>query len=70
MLRTGEVQNNALSQLRIAKLKKELALVVRHRETQRKQRQKVPVPTAAIVGYTNAGKSTLLNKLTGAAAAP
>ena len=51
---------------RIAKLKKELALVVRHRETQRKQRQKVPVPTAAIVGYTNAGKSTLLNKLTGA----
>jgi GTP-binding protein HflX len=51
---------------RIAKLKKELALVVRHRETQRKQRQKVPVPTAAIVGYTNAGKSTLLNALTGA----
>ena len=51
---------------RIAKLKKELELVVRHRETQRKQRQKVPVPTAAIVGYTNAGKSTLLNALTGA----
>lgn len=51
---------------RIAKLKRELALVVRHRETQRKQRQKVPVPTAAIVGYTNAGKSTLLNALTGA----
>jgi GTP-binding protein HflX len=50
---------------RIAKLKKELELVVRHRETQRKQRQKVPVPTAAIVGYTNAGKSTLLNVLTG-----
>jgi len=51
---------------RIAKLKRELALVVRHRETQRKQRRKVPVPTAAIVGYTNAGKSTLLNALTGA----
>jgi GTP-binding protein HflX len=51
---------------RIAKLKRELAMVVRHRETQRKQRQKVPVPTAAIVGYTNAGKSTLLNALTGA----
>jgi GTP-binding protein HflX len=51
---------------RIAKLKKELEAVVRHRDTQRKQRQKVPVPTAAIVGYTNAGKSTLLNALTGA----
>jgi GTP-binding protein HflX len=51
---------------RIAKLKRELELVVRHRETQRKQRRKVPVPTAAIVGYTNAGKSTLLNALTGA----
>ena len=50
---------------RIAKLKRELDLVIRHRETQRKQRQKVPVPTAAIVGYTNAGKSTLLNALTG-----
>ncbi|NDV62037.1 GTPase HflX [Puniceicoccales bacterium CK1056] len=51
---------------RIAKLKKELEAVIRHRDTQRKQRQRVPVPTAAIVGYTNAGKSTLLNALTGA----
>jgi GTP-binding protein HflX len=51
---------------RIAKLRRELDAVVRHRQTQRKQRQKVPVPTAAIVGYTNAGKSTLLNALTGA----
>lgn len=51
---------------RIARLKKELQSVIRHRETQRKQRQRVPVPTAAIVGYTNAGKSTLLNALTGA----
>ncbi len=51
---------------RIAKLKRELEQVIRHRETQRKQRRKVPVPTAAIVGYTNAGKSTLLNALTGA----
>ncbi len=51
---------------RIAKLKQELSLVVRHRQTQRKQRRKVPVPTTAIVGYTNAGKSTLLNALTGA----
>ena len=51
---------------RISKLKKELEAVIRHREVQRKQRQRVPVPTAAIVGYTNAGKSTLLNALTGA----
>lgn len=51
---------------RIARLKKDLAAVIRHRDTQRKQRQRVPVPTAAIVGYTNAGKSTLLNALTGA----
>ena len=51
---------------RIAKLKRELEVVVRQRHTQRKQRRKVPVPTAAIVGYTNAGKSTLLNALTGA----
>lgn len=51
---------------RIAKLKRELEAVIRHRDTQRKQRQRVPVPTAAIVGYTNAGKSTLLNALTGA----
>jgi GTP-binding protein HflX len=51
---------------RIARLKRELEGVIRHRDTQRKQRQRVPVPTAAIVGYTNAGKSTLLNTLTGA----
>jgi len=50
---------------RIAKLKKELKEVVQHRETQRKQRQRVPLPTSAIVGYTNAGKSSLLNKMTG-----
>jgi GTP-binding protein HflX len=50
----------------IAKLKRELATVVKQRATQRKRRERVPLPTAAIVGYTNAGKSTLLNKLTGA----
>lgn len=51
---------------RIARLKRDLEQVVKQRHTQRKQRRKVPVPTAAIVGYTNAGKSTLLNALTGA----
>lgn len=51
---------------RIAKLKRELAEVVKQRSTQRKRRERVPLPTAAIVGYTNAGKSSLLNCLTGA----
>lgn len=49
---------------RIAKLKKELKEVVKQRGVQRKRRLKVPLPTAAIVGYTNAGKSTLLNQMT------
>ena len=51
---------------RIVHLKHELATVVKQRETQRRRRLRVPVPTAAIVGYTNAGKSSLLNRLTGA----
>jgi GTP-binding protein HflX len=51
---------------RIAHLKEELAAVISQRATQRRKRQRTPVPGAAIVGYTNAGKSTLLNKLTGA----
>lgn len=50
----------------IARLKKELAEVSQHRDIQRKRREKIPLPSAAIVGYTNAGKSSLLNKLTGA----
>jgi GTP-binding protein HflX len=49
---------------RILKLKEELAVVRGQRDTQRKARRKRPVPNAAIVGYTNAGKSTLLNRLT------
>ena len=52
---------------RIAHLKAELAQVVRQRGIQRTRRVRVPVPTASIVGYTNAGKSSLLNKLTGSA---
>ena len=50
---------------KIATTKRELEQVIRHRTVSRKRRSRVPVPTASIVGYTNAGKSTLLNKLTG-----
>ena len=51
---------------RIAQLKRELEEVRAHRGRHRTQRRKVGVPTVAIVGYTNAGKSTLLNALSGA----
>ena len=51
---------------RIGQLKSELSEVKRHRQVQRKQRERAHTPVAAIVGYTNAGKSTLLNKLTNA----
>lgn len=51
---------------RIGQLKAELEEVKRHREVSRKQRDRNYTLSAAIVGYTNAGKSTLLNKLTGA----
>lgn len=51
---------------RIAQLNRELAEVRRHRELTRTQRSQKPVKIAAIVGYTNAGKSTLLNALTNA----
>ncbi len=65
----GETQLEADRRIvrdRIAKFRSELAAVQRHRDVQRRKRMKVPVPTAAIVGYTNAGKSSLLNRLTGA----
>ena len=64
----GEAQieiDQRLIRKRISRVKSELEQVVKRRGVQRKQRMKVPVPSAAIVGYTNAGKSTLLNKLTG-----
>ena len=51
---------------RIAQLNRELKDVKRHREVTREQRSRNQVPGIAIVGYTNAGKSTLLNTLTGA----
>ena len=50
---------------RIGQLKRELADVVTHRELTRNQRKRNGIPVVAIVGYTNAGKSTLLNTLTG-----
>lgn len=51
---------------RISQLRRELEGVKRHREVARQQREKNRIPVIAIVGYTNAGKSTLLNRLTGA----
>lgn len=51
---------------RIAQLNRELKEVVKHREIVRAKRERNAVPVVAIVGYTNAGKSTLLNHLTDA----
>ncbi len=51
---------------RIAKLRRELATVRRTREIHRRSRRKVPYPVVGLVGYTNAGKSTLFNRLAGA----
>ncbi|MDO4312134.1 MAG: GTPase HflX [Eubacteriales bacterium] len=53
---------------RIARLNRELKEVKSHREVAREQRRRDMLPVIAIVGYTNAGKSTLLNRLTGAEA--
>jgi GTP-binding protein HflX len=65
----GEKQievDRRLAHLSIDRCKRELEEVRKQRKTQRKDREKHETPHAAIVGYTNAGKSTLLNQLSGA----
>jgi GTPase len=51
---------------RISDLKKEIEEVKKHRSLHRQARQSIPLPVVTLVGYTNAGKSTLLNALTDA----
>jgi GTPase len=65
----GEKQievDRRMARVRIDRARRELVEVRQQRATQRKEREKMETPHAAIVGYTNAGKSTLLNALSGA----
>ncbi|MCL5982354.1 MAG: GTPase HflX [Firmicutes bacterium] len=62
-----EVDRRRLRQ-RIVELRQELEEVKKHRRLHRQSRQAIPLPVVTLVGYTNAGKSTLLNALTGAGA--
>jgi GTP-binding protein HflX len=65
----GETQletDRRLARRRVSVLKRRLRELERQRATRRKQRRRTEVPTVALAGYTNAGKSTLLNALTGA----
>ena len=59
-------QDKRKIRLQVDRLKRELTEVRSSRATQRKDRKRAPVPNAAIVGYTNVGKSSLLRRLTGA----
>ncbi len=63
----GETQielDRRMLKARVLQLQKEIIVVEKQRETQRRQRLRTGIPTFAIVGYTNAGKSTLLNAMT------
>lgn len=66
---SGETQlelDRRTVQQKIGRIRQRLAKVLKERETMRKRRNKVPVLSCTLVGYTNAGKSSLLNALTGA----